>query len=585
MYKLFKKSLLILLILIYSSFNSLLYAQALSPSRDYLQSYYAFKTGNMDYAIIRLGKLINSKVANKEIYERLISAYLIKDNFVDAYNVAISIPNFQTNKVASFIKLINDLRNGDFKPQNIKDKVSNSVLDQVSLNLLKGWAFYAEGKSQEAQNVIKNIPNLQTEEMKQFLKDFKVKAFIDILIYYNLALLNYNSNPDEAITYFQKALNSYENSFTNLLLYDRIIINYVKLLQTQKQTKQAQNVLDMAAKTHEKDIIIPIILERLQKKQAILDNTFNIKKNKINLAKNAASEVLSNVATLLANFNGMQAAWFYDRMALEINAANTGALWHYASIVGNRNIDEEKDTALAINILNKINASSVYFFSAKIQQALLYAERENYEDAISLLHNLRKIYNKDNNKLDTINYFLSNVYIKKNDYKNAALLLNSYLDKVKDSSNWALYYQAGIVNHHLHNTKKAIENFEIALQKTPNNADLLNYYGYILLENSNSHKQALELLQKAASIEPTNGYILDLLGWAYYCKKDYEKSIQCLQLAVKLLPFESEIIEHLGDAYWKAKKKIQARYEWQNAINVSKNIKQIEKIKAKITNE
>ncbi|MCF3424465.1 tetratricopeptide repeat protein, partial [Escherichia coli] len=77
-------------------------------------------------------------------------------------------------------------------------------------------------------------------------------------------------------------------------------------------------------------------------------------------------------------------------------------------------------------------------------------------------------------------------------------------------------------------------------------------------------------------------YILDSLGWAYYYNKEYKKSIQCLQLAAQLLPFESEVIEHLGDAYWKNKDKTQAQYEWHNAINISKDKNNIERLNQKL---
>ena len=47
---------------------------------------------------------------------------------------------------------------------------------------------------------------------------------------------------------------------------------------------------------------------------------------------------------------------------------------------------------------------------------------------------------------------------------------------------------------------------------------------------------ALELLKKAVELEPSDGYIRDSLGWAYFLSKEFEESVFHLEKAVVMLP-------------------------------------------------
>ena len=60
------------------------------------------------------------------------------------------------------------------------------------------------------------------------------------------------------------------------------------------------------------------------------------------------------------------------------------------------------------------------------------------------------------------------------------------------------------------------------------------------------------LLEKAVELEPTDGYILDSLGWAYYLSNSFEQSIHFLEKAVSFLRNDPTLNDHLGDAYWKS---------------------------------
>ena len=74
------------------------------------------------------------------------------------------------------------------------------------------------------------------------------------------------------------------------------------------------------------------------------------------------------------------------------------------------------------------------------------------------------------------------------------------------------------------------------------------------------------MLEKARTLRPYDGYIVDSVGWAYYRLGRYDDAAKTLEQAVLLVPGDPTINEHLGDALWKAGKRIDARFQWNHAI-------------------
>ena len=66
------------------------------------------------------------------------------------------------------------------------------------------------------------------------------------------------------------------------------------------------------------------------------------------------------------------------------------------------------------------------------------------------------------------------------------------------------------------------------------------------------------MLEKALTLRPYDGYIVDSVGWAYYRLGSYDEAAQTLEAAVLLVPGDSTINDHFGDALWKAGHKMEA---------------------------
>lgn len=120
------------------------------------------------------------------------------------------------------------------------------------------------------------------------------------------------------------------------------------------------------------------------------------------------------------------------------------------------------------------------------------------------------------------------------------------------------------------------------LRQTPRNPIALNNLGYFLLERNVKLDEALNLIEQAVKIDPTNPSYLDSLGWAYFKLGKFTEAEKYLKEAAKLDGGSATIQEHLGDVYQKLNKPDLAKKAWQKALNLTSDAEEISRLKAKL---
>jgi len=113
--------------------------------------------------------------------------------------------------------------------------------------------------------------------------------------------------------------------------------------------------------------------------------------------------------------------------------------------------------------------------------------------------------------------------------------------------------------------------FAMALSLDPDNALILNNYGYTLSERGIRLEEAIAMATKALDMEPENGAYLDTVGWIYYKMGKYEKSLEYIEKANNVRPFNPEVLEHLGDVYEKLGHMNKAVEAWSNALKLDQD--------------
>jgi Flp pilus assembly protein TadD len=90
------------------------------------------------------------------------------------------------------------------------------------------------------------------------------------------------------------------------------------------------------------------------------------------------------------------------------------------------------------------------------------------------------------------------------------------------------------------------------------------------------------MLEKASTLAPEDGYIVDSVGWAYYRLGRYADAAKTLERAVQIVPGDPTINDHLGDAYWKVGRRLDARFQWNHAHAFGAEDKEKAKIEKKL---
>lgn len=110
--------------------------------------------------------------------------------------------------------------------------------------------------------------------------------------------------------------------------------------------------------------------------------------------------------------------------------------------------------------------------------------------------------------------------------------------------------------------------FERALELAPNEPMLLNHLGYNLIVEGEQIERGLEMVERAVSLEPSNGAIVDSLGWGHFKLGHLDDAIYWLERAVTLSPDSGTNNWHLGDAYAAAGRTLEAEFQWRRSLEL-----------------
>ena len=164
----------------------------------------------------------------------------------------------------------------------------------------------------------------------------------------------------------------------------------------------------------------------------------------------------------------------------------------------------------------------------------------------------------------------NNFYKNGKDYKQAISYYTKVLNKVDEDIEIKadLLYRRGASYERMGNYEQADRDMLHSLKIDPEDAYVLNYLAYSWLERDYKINIAIEMLEKAYSLENKDPYIIDSIGWAYYLIDDYTEAEKYLKRAVELMPDDAIVSDHYGDILWKLGQKIQARYFWRSVLKM-----------------
>lgn len=130
-----------------------------------------------------------------------------------------------------------------------------------------------------------------------------------------------------------------------------------------------------------------------------------------------------------------------------------------------------------------------------------------------------------------------------------------------------LLFSLGSAYERMQRYDEAKTTFELLLKHFPDNAQVLNYLGYMLADQNRELEYAKELISRAIELIPENAAFLDSYGWVNFRQGYLNEALKYLKKAVEL-DSDPIIFDHLGDAYKAKGKNKQAREWWQKALEL-----------------
>lgn len=153
---------------------------------------------------------------------------------------------------------------------------------------------------------------------------------------------------------------------------------------------------------------------------------------------------------------------------------------------------------------------------------------------------------------------------------------------VPGRNNWPLFYERGIALERAHDWPRAEQDFLRALDLAPDQPFVMNYLAYSWAEMGRNLPRARAMLERAASQRPTDGAIIDSLGWVIFRQGDVAGAVSKLERAIELDAADPTINSHLGDAYWAAGRRLEAQFQWRRALALNPEPDDVGKLEAKL---
>jgi tetratricopeptide (TPR) repeat protein len=106
------------------------------------------------------------------------------------------------------------------------------------------------------------------------------------------------------------------------------------------------------------------------------------------------------------------------------------------------------------------------------------------------------------------------------------------------------------------------------IELKPDNPHALNSLGYTLVDRTPRTAEGLALIERAHSLSPNDGFILDSMGWALFRMGRYSEAEEYLRRAMAVRP-DAEIAAHLGEVLWAKGERERAREVWQSQLKAT----------------
>lgn len=291
--------------------------------------------------------------------------------------------------------------------------------------------------------------------------------------------------------------------------------------------------------------------------------------------KDGLNEVFHGIGEVFSAKMALDAANVYLQLASYIKQDSDLTQYSLGELY-----EQTKNYDLAVVSFSRIPRESALWPLAQLRRSFDLSIINRIDEAKTILKELVQHYPDDMRPA----YALANLYRGNKECKEAIPYFSMALQKLPkpEKVHWALYYGRGVCYERTKDWAKAEADLKKALELDENQGLTLNYLGYVWIDQNINLKEGMALVSKALEKTPDDGYYRDSLGWGYFRLKDYTRAVSELERAVVTRPDDPTINDHLGDAYWEVGRKLEAKFQWKQALDLKPEPEEEAKIKAKL---
>ncbi len=292
-------------------------------------------------------------------------------------------------------------------------------------------------------------------------------------------------------------------------------------------------------------------------------------------AREGIAEAFHGIAAGLSGRNARDLALVYAWLALALKPDMPVALF----LVG-RVMERDERHAAANELYARIDAGSPHGWTARLRTAFNLDDMDELPAAVDLL---RRLEEERPERIDAL-VALGDILRAREEYEAAAAAYSRAIRRVDElrERHWTLHYSRAIAYERSNRWSKAEPDFLRALDLKPDQPLVLNYLGYSWIDRGERLERARAMVEKAVELRPTDGYIVDSLGWALYRLGRFDDAVGQLERAVGLRPEDPVINDHLGDALWRVGRELEATFQWRRALTLEPGPEAVPKIREKL---
>ncbi len=500
---------------------------------NYLAGRFAYRQRDVVSAATYYQAVLAEDLENRALVQRTLVLTVQSGHIADAVALANQLVGLDPkSKIGHLVLIVNAVSEG--RLEQAFERLSNierNGIYELMAPIMVGWVEVGRGNFDAAMAAIDTLSTKQAFEMYH--------------AYHGALMATVAAERDIADKNYAAALTAVPGGTL------RVVMAYGSYLRVQERHKEVAALYEAYRKHNPDSPSLDSILNVI--------NSDHEPSQIVTTAQEGMAEALFGAASALPNESAGDTGLIYAHLALHLRPN-----FPVAQLLVGEVLDVLKRYEDAIDFYSAIPKESPYSWSARLRAASDLASIERADEAVEILAEM--VVERPLRSDAAI--ALADVLRRNDSYGESVTYYDLAIDRTveHEARHWSLFYSRGVMLERTKQWPRAEADFLYALKLQPDQPLVLNYLGYSWVEQGINLERAMELIERAVALRPTDGYIVDSLGWAFFRLGDYGQSVKYLERAVELRADDPIISDHLGDIYWQVGRRNEAKFQWERSL-------------------